>query len=142
MINFLPGVGEEVGPALVNDPRTAMIAFTGSREVGLLIYRQAADTPRGQQLVKHVLTEMGGKNAIIIDADADLDEAVQGVRSSAFGYQGQKFSACSRVIVLEGVYEQFVPRLVEATRSLKIAPAVTGIASATTPEISSHSRGG
>src|SRR5262249_36667530 len=94
-----------------------------AREVGLLIYRQAADTPRGQQLVKHVLTEMGGKNAIIIDADADLDEAVQGVRNSAFGYQGQKCSACSRVIVLEGVYEQFVPRLVEATRSLKIAPA-------------------
>jgi RHH-type proline utilization regulon transcriptional repressor/proline dehydrogenase/delta 1-pyrroline-5-carboxylate dehydrogenase len=123
VVNFLPGVGEEVGPVLVNDPRTAMLAFTGSREVGLLIYRQAAETPRGQHHIKHVLTEMGGKNAIIVDADADLDEAVQGVRSSAFGYQGQKCSACSRVIVLEGVYEQFVPRLVEATRSLKIAPA-------------------
>ncbi|MBI1918838.1 MAG: L-glutamate gamma-semialdehyde dehydrogenase [Planctomycetes bacterium] len=123
VVNFLPGVGEEVGPALVNDPRTAMIAFTGSREVGLLIYRQAAETLREQHHVKHVLTEMGGKNAILVDADADLDEAVQGVRSSAFGYQGQKCSACSRVIVLEGAYEPFVPRLVEATRSLKIAPA-------------------
>jgi RHH-type transcriptional regulator, proline utilization regulon repressor / proline dehydrogenase / delta 1-pyrroline-5-carboxylate dehydrogenase len=123
VVNFLPGVGEEVGPVLVKDPATAMIAFTGSRQVGLLINGQAAETPPGQHHVKHVLTEMGGKNAIIIDEDADLDEAVQGVRQSAFGYQGQKCSACSRVIVLDGVYDQFVPRLVEATRSLLIAPA-------------------
>ena len=123
VINFLPGVGEEVGPVLVNDPRVAVIAFTGSRAVGLLINRQAAETPPGQDHVKHVICEMGGKNAIIIDDDADLDEAVQGVRQSAFGYQGQKCSACSRVIVLEGIYDQFVPRLVEATRSLTIAPA-------------------
>jgi RHH-type proline utilization regulon transcriptional repressor/proline dehydrogenase/delta 1-pyrroline-5-carboxylate dehydrogenase len=123
VVNFLPGIGEEVGPVLVSDPRVAVIAFTGSRAVGLLINRQAAETPPGQDHVKHVICEMGGKNAIIIDDDADLDEAVQGVRQSAFGYQGQKCSACSRVIVLERIYDQFVPRLVEATRSLKIAPA-------------------
>jgi len=123
VVNFLPGVGEEIGPVLVNDPRVAILAFTGSRPVGLLINRQAAETPSGQDHVKHVICEMGGKNAIIVDDDADLDEAVQGVRQSAFGYQGQKCSACSRVIVLEGIYEQFVPRLVEATRSLKVAPA-------------------
>src|SRR6516164_5066098 len=89
VVNYLPGVGEEVGPVLVNDPRVALIAFTGSRAVGLLINRQAAEVPPGQEHVKHVITEMGGKNAIIVDDDADLDEAVQGVKQSAFGYQGQ-----------------------------------------------------
>ena len=123
VVNFLPGDGGEIGPVLVKDPRTAVIAFTGSREVGLLLNRQGAEVPEGQHHVKRVLAEMGGKNAIIVDEDADLDEAVQGVRTSAFGYQGQKCSACSRVIVLESIYEQFVPRLIEATRSLKVAPA-------------------
>ncbi len=122
VVNYLPGVGEEIGPALVNDPRTSVVAFTGSRNVGLLINRQATEMQPGQNHVKRVLAEMGGKNAIIVDDDADLDEAIAGVRTSAFGYQGQKCSACSRVIVLEGVYEAFVPRLVEATRSLKMAP--------------------
>jgi RHH-type proline utilization regulon transcriptional repressor/proline dehydrogenase/delta 1-pyrroline-5-carboxylate dehydrogenase len=100
-----------------------MIAFTGSRGVGLLLNRQAAEQSPAQDHVKRVLAEMGGKNAIIIDDDADLDEAVHGVAASAFGYQGQKCSACSRVIVLEALYEPFLARLVEATRSLKIAPA-------------------
>src|SRR5437763_14005832 len=100
-----------------------MIAFTGSRGVGLSINRQAAETPSGQDHVKRVLAEMGGKNAIIVDEDADLDEAVHGVTASAFGYQGQKCSACSRVIVLETLHDLFLARLIEATRSLKIAPA-------------------
>src|SRR5262249_40682037 len=123
VIHFLPGVGEEIGPVLVKDPRTAVIAFTGSKNVGLLLNRQGAEVVPGQQHVKRVLAEMGGKNAIIIDDDADLDEAVQGVKVSAFGYQGQKCSACSRVIVVESIYDAFLPRLIEATNSLKIAPA-------------------
>src|SRR5262249_54821805 len=88
-----------------------------------LLNRQAAEQTPAQDHVKRVLAEMGGKNGIIIDDDADLDEAVHGVAASAFGYQGQKCSACSRVIVLETLYEPFLARLVEATRSLKIAPA-------------------
>jgi RHH-type proline utilization regulon transcriptional repressor/proline dehydrogenase/delta 1-pyrroline-5-carboxylate dehydrogenase len=123
VVNYLPGIGEEIGPALVNHPDVAMIAFTGSRGVGLLLNRQAAEQTPAQDHVKRVLAEMGGKNAIIIDDDADLDEAVHGVAASAFGYQGQKCSACSRAIVLEALYEPFLARLVEATRSLKIAPA-------------------
>jgi len=123
VVNFLPGVGEEIGPALTKHPDVAMIAFTGSRGVGLLLNREAADTPAGQDHVKRVLAEMGGKNAILVDDDADLDEAVRGVAASAFGYQGQKCSACSRVIVLEAVHDVFLNRLVEATKSLKIAPA-------------------
>jgi RHH-type proline utilization regulon transcriptional repressor/proline dehydrogenase/delta 1-pyrroline-5-carboxylate dehydrogenase len=123
VINCLTGVGEEIGPILTMHPDVAMIAFTGSRGVGLLLNRQAADTPPGQDHVKRVLAEMGGKNAIIIDDDADLDEAVRGVTASAFGYQGQKCSACSRVIVLEAIHDVFLNRLIEATKSLKIAPA-------------------
>ncbi|HEV3257064.1 MAG TPA: L-glutamate gamma-semialdehyde dehydrogenase [Gemmataceae bacterium] len=121
--SYLPGVGEEVGPVLVNHPDVAMIAFTGSRGVGLHINRQAAETPPDQDHIKRVLAEMGGKNAIIIDDDADMDEAVHGVVWSAFGYAGQKCSACSRVIVPESLHDAFVDRLVKATRSLKIAPA-------------------
>ena len=121
--NFLPGVGEEIGPTLVNHPDVAMIAFTGSLGVGLSINEQAARTPPSQHHVKRVIAEMGGKNAVIVDADADLDEAVRGVADSAFGYQGQKCSAGSRAIVLAPIYEQFLARLVEATRSLKVAPA-------------------
>jgi RHH-type proline utilization regulon transcriptional repressor/proline dehydrogenase/delta 1-pyrroline-5-carboxylate dehydrogenase len=121
--NFLPGVGEEIGPVLIRHPEVAMIAFTGSRGVGMLINREAADLAPGQDHVKRVLAEMGGKNAILIDEDADLDEAVRGVVASAFGYQGQKCSACSRVIVLEALHDTFLARLIEATRSLTIAPA-------------------
>ena len=99
VVNFLPGVGEEVGPVLVEHPAVAVIAFTGSRSIGLAINRQAAEPHPGQEQVKRVITEMGGKNAVIIDEDADLDEAVHGVAASAFGYAGQKCSACSRVIV-------------------------------------------
>ncbi len=123
VVNYLSGVGEEIGPTLTQHPDVAMIAFTGSRGVGLLINREAAETPPGQDHVKRVLAEMGGKNAIIVDDDADLDEAVLGVARSAFGYSGQKCSACSRVILLESIYDLFLARLIEATRSLTVAPA-------------------
>ena len=123
VLNFLPGLGEFVGQALVNHSDVDVISFTGSREVGLLINRQAAQVVPGQNHIKRVIAEMGGKNAILIDDDADLDEAVVGVLASAFGYAGQKCSACSRVVVLAGVYETFLARLVEAARSLAIGPA-------------------
>ncbi len=123
VVNFLPGVGEEVGPVLVNHPDVALIAFTGSLKVGLWINEQAARTPGGQNLVKKVIAEMGGKNAVIVDSDADLDEAVKGVVESAFGYQGQKCSAGSRAVVLAPIYDQFLNRLVEATKSLAVKPA-------------------
>jgi RHH-type proline utilization regulon transcriptional repressor/proline dehydrogenase/delta 1-pyrroline-5-carboxylate dehydrogenase len=123
VVNYLPGIGEEIGPALVDHLDIALIAFTGSKAVGLSINYAAAKPREGQDHVKRVIVEMGGKNAIIIDEDADLDEAVAGVVASAFGYSGQKCSACSRVIVLPGNYEAFVARLIAATASLKIAPA-------------------
>lgn len=123
VLQFLPGIGEEVGPTLVNHPEVNLIAFTGSRNVGLMINHQAADTPAGQNHVKHVIAEMGGKNAIIVDDDADLDEAVLGILRSAFGYAGQKCSACSRVIVLGGIYDHLVARLAEAAHAWKVGPA-------------------
>ena len=124
VLNYLPGKGEIAGAGLVKHPDTAVIAFTGSRAVGLAINRQAAEvSAAGIGHVKRVIAEMGGKNAIIIDDDADLDEAVLAVVKSAFGYQGQKCSACSRVIVLQNVYDVFLKRLVEASRSLKGGPA-------------------
>jgi RHH-type transcriptional regulator, proline utilization regulon repressor / proline dehydrogenase / delta 1-pyrroline-5-carboxylate dehydrogenase len=123
VLHFLPGIGEEVGPTLVNHRDVALIAFTGSRGVGLAINYEASATPPGQEHVKRVIAEMGGKNAIIVDADADLDEAVKGVVESAFVYAGQKCSACSRAVVLEPIYDAFLRRLIEATRSLKMAPA-------------------
>ena len=124
VVNYLPGVGEIAGAALVEHPQVAVIAFTGSRSVGLAINARAAEVSRhGTLHVKRVIAEMGGKNAIIVDADADLDEAVAGVVHSAFGFQGQKCSACSRVIPVGPVYEPFLQRLIEATASLKIAPA-------------------
>ena len=115
-------MGEEVGQALVDHPGVDLIAFTGSREVGLAINRRAAEPKPGQDHVKRVIAEMGGKNAIIVDDDADLDEAVVGVLQSAFGYAGQKCSACSRVIVLDGIHDAFLRRLVEAARAVDRRP--------------------
>jgi RHH-type transcriptional regulator, proline utilization regulon repressor / proline dehydrogenase / delta 1-pyrroline-5-carboxylate dehydrogenase len=124
VLNYLPGRGEEAGAALVEHPDVALIAFTGSRSVGLAINAIAAAVSKsGTPHVKRVIAEMGGKNAIIVDGDADLDEAVVGVTKSAFGYQGQKCSAASRAIVLADVYDPFLERLIEATRSLKIGRA-------------------
>ncbi len=123
VVNYLPGSGETVGAALVAHPGVNLIAFTGSREVGVAIYEQAAKWQPGQEGLKRVIAEMGGKNAIIVDADADLDEAVGGVIHSVFGYAGQKCSACSRVIVHQAVGEAFVERLIAAARSMPIGPA-------------------
>ena len=120
-LEFLPGFGEEVGDYLVKHALTTTIAFTGSKAVGLLIARNAAVVQPGQQHVKRCIIEMGGKNAMIIDNDADLDEAVDAVLYSAFGFAGQKCSAASRIIVLSEVYEKFAARLVDAAKSLKIA---------------------
>lgn len=124
VVNYLPGLGETCGAALVEHPDVSVIAFTGSRSVGLAIHRRAAEiSASGITAVKRVIAEMGGKNAIIVDDDADLDEAVVGVMKSAFGYQGQKCSACSRAIVLSSIYDAFLDRLVDAVRSLKLGPA-------------------
>ena len=123
VVSYLPGYGEEVGDYLVNHKDVAIIAFTGSKAVGLQILQRAAVVHPGQTHIKRCITELGGKNAIIVDSDADLDEAVTGVMHSAFGFQGQKCSACSRVIVLESIYERFLERLVEATRSLHVGRA-------------------
>lgn len=127
VLQFLPGPGSVVGAALVRSPHVALIAFTGSKEVGLDVLQAAGQVPEGQAFVKKVVCEMGGKNAIIVDESADLDEAVLGVRQSAFGYSGQKCSAASRVIVLDSVHDVFLKRLIESTRSLVIGdPADPG----------------
>ncbi len=117
------GYGETVGAALTKHPLVQTIAFTGSRAVGVEIYKQAGITYPGQPGLKRVICEMGGKNAIIVDNDADLDEAVLGVIRSAFGFAGQKCSACSRVIIIDPLYDQFVDRLVAAAESLLVGPS-------------------
>ncbi len=122
VVHFVAGEGREVGSVLVEHPLVAQIAFTGSKYVGLAIIERAAKVLPGQPQVKRVVCEMGGKNAIIVDDDADLDEAVLGVLKSAFGYAGQKCSACSRVIAVGSAYEPFVARFTEACRSITIAP--------------------
>ena len=122
VFQYVPAKGSTVGAHMVKHPDVHLIAFTGSLEVGCRIYADAAIVQPGQKHLKRVIAEMGGKNAIIVDESADLDQAVAGVVQSAFGYSGQKCSACSRVIVLEPVYDAFLGRLVEATRSLNIGP--------------------
>src|SRR5262249_25885254 len=122
VVNYAPGRGEVAGDRLVRHPDVALIAFTGSQEIGTRIYATAAATP-GTRMLKRVVAEMGGKNAIIVDDDADLDEAVQGILASAFGYAGQKCSACSRVIGVGRVYSRLVDRLAQAARTLPMGPA-------------------
>jgi 1-pyrroline-5-carboxylate dehydrogenase len=111
VVNFCPGAGASFGDAVVAHPKTRYIAFTGSREVGLRINKVAADKPEGQIWIKRTILEMGGKDAIIVDADADIDSAVEGVASAAFGFQGQKCSACSRAIIDERIYDKFLEKL-------------------------------
>jgi RHH-type proline utilization regulon transcriptional repressor/proline dehydrogenase/delta 1-pyrroline-5-carboxylate dehydrogenase len=120
VLSFLPGLGETVGAELVRHPEVAFISFTGSRAVGLDIIAEAAIQRPGQHQVKRVVAEMGGKNPVIVDSDADLDQAVPIIVASAFGFSGQKCSACSRVVVVESVHDQLVERLVGATRELRI----------------------
>src|SRR2546428_3128558 len=111
VVNFCPGAGASFGDAVVAHPKTRYIAFTGSREVGLRINKVAADQAPGQIWIKRTILEMGGKDAIIVDADADIDSAVEGVAVSAFGFQGQKCSACSRAIIDERIYDKFLEKL-------------------------------
>lgn len=123
IFNFVPGPSGVIGDLLVDHPDITIVAFTGSMEVGVRILERAARLQPGQTHVKAVVCEMGGKNAIIVDDDANLDEAVPLVLHSAFGFQGQKCSACSRVIVLDAVYDQFMDRLIKAARSKTLGPA-------------------
>jgi 1-pyrroline-5-carboxylate dehydrogenase len=111
VVNFCPGGGATFGDAIVSHPKTRYIAFTGSREVGLHINQSAAKQQPGQMWIKRTILEMGGKDAIIVDADADLDSAVEGVAQAAFGFQGQKCSACSRAIIDERIYDKFLEKL-------------------------------
>ncbi|MGA8753352.1 proline dehydrogenase family protein [Candidatus Deferrimicrobium sp.] len=120
ILNFIPGHGSVVGDYLVEHEFTDFIVFTGSLQVGLGIVEKAGRTKASQKGPKKVVIETGGKNAVIVDADADLDQAVPGVIQSAFGFQGQKCSACSRVLVLEECYDRFLARLSEAVKGIMI----------------------
>ncbi|MDX9731707.1 MAG: proline dehydrogenase family protein [Bdellovibrionales bacterium] len=124
VVNLVHGIGEEIGDTLTGSPLTSMIAFTGSKPVGLHILKQAAVVHPGQRHMKKVIAELGGKNAIIIDSDADLDEAIGGVLYSAFGFSGQKCSAAGRVVVLEEIYDRFIGRLLEAAKTVKVSDAL------------------
>src|SRR5437763_8637159 len=115
VVNFMTGSGSEVGDVVVDHPKTRFIAFTGSKEVGLRINERAAKVQEGQLWIKRVIAEMGGKDAIIVDADTNLDDAATGVVQSAFGFQGQKCSACSRAIIHADVYEPMLEKNVERT---------------------------
>ena len=123
VVNVLVGRGGVVGDALVAHPKTRFVSFTGSKEVGLHIQEVASKPQPGQVWIKRTVLEMGGKDAIVVDDEADVDSAVEGVAVSAFGYQGQKCSACSRAIVAEKVYDTFVQKLVERTKKIKVGPA-------------------
>ncbi len=122
-VSLLPGYGE-AGAALVGDPRVHLVAFTGSGAVGLEILRRAAETPDAQPHLKRVVSEMGGKNCVIVDSDADLDEAVPEIVDSAFGYAGQKCSAASRVLVHEAIADTLVERLAGAVSVLRVGQAM------------------
>jgi 1-pyrroline-5-carboxylate dehydrogenase len=122
VVNFLTGDGKTAGNTLVEHPKTRFVAFTGSKEVGLRITEEASRPRPGQVWIKRVIAEMGGKDFIIVDEDADLESAVDGVLASAFGFQGQKCSACSRAIVHERVYPPFVERLVQKAKAIKVGP--------------------
>jgi 1-pyrroline-5-carboxylate dehydrogenase len=120
VVNFCPGSGATFGNAIVAHPKTRFIAFTGSKEVGLDIHERAAKTQPGQIWIKRTVLEMGGKDSIIVSADADLDTAVEGVVAAAFGFSGQKCSACSRAIVEETVYDVFIERVRERVEKLTV----------------------
>jgi len=120
VVNFCPGAGASFGNAVVAHPKTRYIAFTGSREVGLDINRRAADQASGQIWIKRTILEMGGKDATIVDADGDLDAAVEGVAQAAFGFQGQKCSACSRAIIDERIYDKFLEKLKARVEKIKV----------------------
>ncbi len=127
VVNYLPGSGSEIGDALVDHPKTRFVAFTGSKSVGVRIFERAAKLQPGQRWLKRVTAEMGGKDAIIVDAEADLEAAIQGIVTSAFGFQGQKCSACSRAIVHADVYDRVVEGVIERTSKVVThGPALSG----------------
>jgi 1-pyrroline-5-carboxylate dehydrogenase len=122
VVNLLTGPGGAVGDYLVEHPKTRFISFTGSKEVGLRIIEKAAKVSPGQVWIKRVVAEMGGKDCIIVDSEANVDDAVEGTAIAAFGFQGQKCSACSRVIVDAKVYDEFVAKLAERVKKIKVGP--------------------
>ncbi len=122
VFNFLPASGGKVGDFLVAHPRTRFISFTGSKSIGLRINELAAKISPGQKWIKRVVAEMGGKDTIVVDATADLDSATEGVVASTFGFQGQKCSACSRVVIEEKVYDHLMEKIVERTRKITVGP--------------------
>ncbi|MDQ0178447.1 L-glutamate gamma-semialdehyde dehydrogenase [Bacillus chungangensis] len=120
VVNYVPGSGSEIGDYLVDHPKTRFISFTGSRDVGTRIYERAAKVNEGQIWLKRVIAEMGGKDTIVVDKDADLELAAQSIVASAFGFSGQKCSACSRAVIVEDVYDQVLERAVALTNELTI----------------------
>ncbi|MET3576942.1 L-glutamate gamma-semialdehyde dehydrogenase [Bhargavaea ullalensis] len=124
VINFVPGSSSEIGDYLVDHPRTRFVSFTGSRKVGTRIFERAAKVQEGQIWLKRVIAEMGGKDTIVVDNDADLELAAQAIVKSAFGFSGQKCSACSRAIIVEDVYDQVLERVAELTKELTVGDPV------------------
>jgi 1-pyrroline-5-carboxylate dehydrogenase len=122
VVNYVPGSGGRIGDYLVGNPRTRFVAFTGSKEVGLHINELAAKTGEGQIWIKRVVAEMGGKDTIVVDETADLDAAAEGIAVSAFGYSGQKCSACSRVVVVDEVYDKVVERVADRASRIRVGP--------------------
>lgn len=118
VLNFVPGPGSVIGDAIVDDPRTRFIAFTGSKEIGMRIYERAAKVHPGQIWLKRTILEMGGKDAIVVDETGDVDAAAQGIVAAAFGFQGQKCSACSRAIIVDDVYDEVLEKVVAGARKL------------------------
>jgi 1-pyrroline-5-carboxylate dehydrogenase len=124
VLNYLPGSGSVIGDVLVDDPRTRFIAFTGSKEVGQRIFERASKVHDGQLWLKRTVLEMGGKDAIVVDETADLDAAAQGIVAAAFGFQGQKCSACSRAIIVDAVYDEVLEKVVAGTKRLTMGNPV------------------
>ena len=124
VVNFLPGSGGKIGDLLVSHPKTRFISFTGSREVGLHINELASKTSPGQIWIKRVVAEMGGKDTIVVDSSADLEDAASGIVTAAFGFSGQKCSACSRAVIVEDVYDQVLEKVAAKTKALKVGPTV------------------
>jgi 1-pyrroline-5-carboxylate dehydrogenase len=126
VLNFLTGPGEVVGARMVEHPQTRFISFTGSREVGVQINEVAAKLQPGQKWLKRAILEMGGKDAVVVDETADVDEAARGIVASAFGFQGQKCSAGSRAIIVNDVYDQIAPKVVELTKEISVGATDEG----------------
>lgn len=120
VLNYVPGSGSEIGDYLVDHPKTRFISFTGSKDVGVRIYERAAKVNPGQIWLKRVIAEMGGKDTIVVDSEADLEVAAQAIVTSAFGFSGQKCSACSRVVAVDGIYDEVLQRVVELTKELVV----------------------